>query len=162
MADNWYFDYVEGKEIMMWEKFCDLLLKRFQNGEGSNLEERFNKLKQQSSVSEYIKEFEELKAFMVTMYRSLPEDYYIKSFISGQMVEIFSPGSLLMAMQLAIKQEHILLVMNKGHKLTQKGYTVWKREQGSKGRPSTYQREQKISTSLGLLTTNKSPLLILT
>jgi len=64
VADHWYGDYIEGKENMMWERFAELLLCRFQNSDGGNLIGKFNKLKQQNLVADYIQEFEEMKSFI--------------------------------------------------------------------------------------------------
>ncbi|KAK4416030.1 hypothetical protein Salat_2710400 [Sesamum alatum] len=114
LADSWYLDYVEGRENMGWEKFSNLVLQRFSVPGGDNLVGQFNKLRQEGTVIAYVNKFEELKAFMLNMNRSLSEEYFIKSFISGlkeeisQMVEMLNPTTLSHANHLALKQEAIL------------------------------------------------------
>lgn len=67
----------------------------------------FNKLKQEGNVETYRSKFEELKAFMLQGNRTLSEDYFIKSFLSGlredlqSMVMIMRPQSLAQAIQIA-------------------------------------------------------------
>ena len=45
--------------------------------------EEFNKLKMQGSVEDYLRRFEELKALIGAAHLSLPESYFVLSFISG-------------------------------------------------------------------------------
>lgn len=49
-ADNWYLDYVEGKENMLWEQFSEMVLSRFQNSGGDNIVGLLKNPKQNGAV----------------------------------------------------------------------------------------------------------------
>lgn len=128
-AEYWYMDYVEGREFMGWNVFANMLLERFQEGEGENIIGDFNKLQQEGSVEEYRDKFEELKSFMTHFHRALPEEYYIKSFISGlkpdirDMVMILKPLSLPQAINIAKLQESTLERQKVGSKGPLRAYS---------------------------------------
>lgn len=87
-AEYWYMDNVEGREFMGWTVFSNMLIERFLEGEGENLIGDFNKVVQEDSVEQYREKFEELKSFMSHFNRSLNEEYFLKSFLSGLKEEI--------------------------------------------------------------------------
>lgn len=137
----WYLEYVENRDDVDWDKFVEMVIERFSNVEGRNLVAQFNKLKQEGSAQEYIQQFEELKAFMINNNRSLTEEYFVQSFISGlkdeigRMVEMFNPKTLSSAIQLAKKQEMLLGSLGRGGRMIGKwiigpGEHNWKRGTG--------------------------------
>lgn len=113
-ADYWYLDYVEGRENMSWNRFVDVVTDRFSMVGEENIIGEFNKLKQDGTVEEYQERFEELKSFMLNMNRSLTEDYFVKSFLSGlkeeirHMVYMLRPVNLTQAIQSARMQEQLI------------------------------------------------------
>lgn len=128
-AEFWYMDYMEGKELMGWNVFAAMVLERFMEEEGENLVGDFNKLQQDGSVEEYRSKFDELKAFMLQGNRSLSEDYFIRSFLSGlkeelkSMVMIMRPQTLAQAVQVAKLQETSVEHLKSGFKNTVKQAT---------------------------------------
>lgn len=120
-AEYWYMDNIEGKEYMGWGAFIGLIMERFMEPERENLIGDFNKLKQERTVDEYKEKFEELKSFMSHSYRSLNEEYYLKSFISGLKEEIQDsvmvqrPTTLAQAFIIAKLQESLVEKMKLGY-----------------------------------------------
>ena len=127
-ADVWYHDYQESNATITWDQFMLDVCNRFLEGGHDNIIGEFNKLRQTGSVEEYHESFEELKAFMVAKHRSLDEDYYIKSFVSGlkeevaKMVQLLSPTTLTQAIYMAKMQEGLLEASQKKSKTPLKPY----------------------------------------
>ena len=69
--------------------------------------EEFNKLKQEKSLEDYMEKFEELKSLMSSWNPSVPEAYYVSSFINGlkedirPMLKILKPKTLIQAFEQA-------------------------------------------------------------
>lgn len=61
-ADNWYMDYLEGRDYVGWNVFTAMVIKRFSEEDSVDIVEVFNNLKQRRSVEEYRLKFEEMKA----------------------------------------------------------------------------------------------------
>lgn len=80
-------------------------------------------------MDDYRDKFEELKSFMTHFHRALPEECYIKSFISGlepdirDMVMILKPLSLPQAINIAKLQESTLERQKLGTKMPPKAYS---------------------------------------
>ncbi|KAI3454887.1 hypothetical protein Pfo_011550 [Paulownia fortunei] len=121
LADSWYLNYVEGKENMGWDQFCEI----------------FNKLKQETTVEEYAIQFEELKAFIQNMSQTLSEQYFIHSFVNSlkeeisQIVEMLNRTNLSQAIHLAKRQERLLDSLLKSKKINHKvshigSHKAWK------------------------------------
>jgi hypothetical protein len=94
--------YMCGVECSMgWEEFLRAICSRF--GNSADIVEEFNKLIQKGDIDEYVERFEELKSLMYSLNPSLPESYYISSFISGLkeeiklMLKILKPTTLIQA-----------------------------------------------------------------
>ena len=56
---------------------------RFNDRNGRDVIEEFNKLQQECNVEEYQEKFEELKPLMMLKNCNVDESYFISSFISG-------------------------------------------------------------------------------
>lgn len=56
---------------------------RFRDEIGSQVVEEFNKEMQTGSLDDYLEKLEELKALMLVKNPSLPDDYFVDSFIGG-------------------------------------------------------------------------------
>lgn len=82
-ASTWYRYYQVSKNNFVWKQFQGDVISRFENPENRVVQELFNKLKQTSSVADYEDKFEELRAQVVHRNKSLGEDYFVSSFISG-------------------------------------------------------------------------------
>lgn len=72
----------------MWEEFISHICQRFATRGYENLVGQFNKLTQKGKVEEYVKIFEELKAYMSAQNKHYSENYFIESFLSGLKEEI--------------------------------------------------------------------------
>lgn len=64
-ADNWYMDYLEGRDYVGWNVFTAMVIKQFSKEDSVDIVEVFNNLKQRRSVEEYRLKFEEMKAQVV-------------------------------------------------------------------------------------------------
>lgn len=53
-VDNWYMDNIDGREVIGWDKFVELLMSRFVSVQSDNLIGEFNKMKQTSTLDEYV------------------------------------------------------------------------------------------------------------
>lgn len=72
---------VEGEDLASQEEFTKGICMRF--GNRKDMAEEFNKLVRDKYMEEYVKRFEELKWLVNALNPSLPESYYIFSFING-------------------------------------------------------------------------------
>lgn len=111
-ADNWYMDYLEGRDHIGWNRFAEMVVERFSEENGEDIVEIFNNLKQKGSVEEYRLRFEELKAYVVQLDLNWTEDYFIRCFIGGlkeklkSTVKMLRPHTLSQAIILAKHQEN--------------------------------------------------------
>lgn len=110
-ADFWYQTIQGESQRLPWEKFTELVLRRFSTGNEENLIGKFNKLVQTGTVDSYVGQFEELRGFMMAKYPYQSEDFYLSSFISGlrpdiqQALYIYKPTTLQEAVDKAKEQE---------------------------------------------------------
>lgn len=87
------------------------VINRFENPDNRDVQDLFNKLSQTGTVNDYEDKFEELRALVVTKHRSLTEDYFVSSFLSGlqdhikSAVRMFRPQTLVDAIFLAKQEE---------------------------------------------------------
>ena len=56
---------------------------RFKDNLGNKVVEDFNKLSQVRSLDDYLAKFKELKALLLLRTPTMPESYFLKSFIGG-------------------------------------------------------------------------------
>jgi hypothetical protein len=117
-ADVWFEGFARGNESLIdWEEFSQSICRRF--GNKKDVVEEFNKLLQDRGVKEYVERFEELKSLMNSLNPSLPESYYVSSFISGlredinPMLKILRPTTLMQAFEQAKWQEESNNAMDK-------------------------------------------------
>lgn len=87
-ADVWYQSLQEEQPGLLWEEFISHICQRFATRGYENLVGQFNKLTQKGKVEEYVKFFEELKAYMSAQNKPYSENYFIESFLSGLKEEI--------------------------------------------------------------------------
>ena len=64
-ADLWYMEYVEGRMVMSWRHFCELLLARFTPTGKEDVLIEFSNLFYETDIETYLEMFEELKAFEI-------------------------------------------------------------------------------------------------
>ena len=69
------------ERMISWDEFSRVVCNRFCSKD--DIMEKFNKVVQKGNMDEYVKKFEELKSLMHALNSSLPESYYIFSFVSG-------------------------------------------------------------------------------
>lgn len=111
-ADNWYMDYLEGRDYIGWPAFTEMLVERFSEEDGVDIVEIFNNLKQKGSVEEYRLKFEELKAQVIQIEGNWTEEYIVRCFIGGlkeqlkSTVKMLRPRDLSQAVILAKHQEN--------------------------------------------------------
>ncbi|XP_026396090.1 uncharacterized protein LOC113290721 [Papaver somniferum] len=107
-------DYQEGKGAIYWDDFIIDVCTRFQELGHDSVVGEFNKLDQTGRVLEYQEQFEEVKALMLAKNKSLTEDYFIHSFVTGlkeylrMVVQMFTPTTLQQVIFLARRQECIM------------------------------------------------------
>jgi len=87
---------------------------RFKEDLGSQVVEDFNRLQQKGTVDEYLEQFEELKALMVQRTPTLPDSFFVDSFVGGlkpqlkPFVKALTPVTLADAMNLARLQKEAI------------------------------------------------------
>ncbi|XP_074360160.1 uncharacterized protein LOC141700256 [Apium graveolens] len=107
----WYRFYQSSRGLMPWRNFLNDVVSRFENPEGRDVQELFNKLLQTGSIMEYEDKFEELGAQVMARNKLLGEDYFVSSFISGlkdhirSAVKMFRPQFLVDTVYLAKQEE---------------------------------------------------------
>lgn len=99
-ADTWFYDYQESNLSFSWDHFVLEVCSHFLEVGHENIIGEFNKLNQIGTVEEYQEQFEELKPFMITKFRTLDEEYFTMSFISGLKEEITKMVKMLSAISL--------------------------------------------------------------
>ena len=110
-AETWYSGYALGRQAILWEDFVVDVCARFGDELGSHVVEEFNKLKQTGPIEDYLEKFEELKSLMLIKNPSLPNDYFVDSFIGGlddnikHFAKAFNPKTLPEAVKYARLQE---------------------------------------------------------
>jgi len=82
-AEIWFNSYILGRRNLAWEEFIFDLCARFKDNLGSKIVEEFNRLHQVGSLDDYIAKFEELKALLQLRNPTMPELYFLESFIGG-------------------------------------------------------------------------------
>lgn len=87
-ANVWYQSLQDEKPWLLWDDLAQYVCHRFTKGRLENLIGKFNKLMQKGKVDNYIRRFEELKAYMLNQNKGCTEDYFIESFLSGLKEEI--------------------------------------------------------------------------
>lgn len=99
-AETWYNGYAMGRQAILWEDFVVDVFARFGDELGSHVVDEFNKLKHVGPIDGYLEKFKELKSLMLLKNPSLPNDYFVGSFIGGlddnikQFARAFSPKTL--------------------------------------------------------------------
>uniref|UniRef100_A0A0A9AN26 Retrotransposon gag domain-containing protein n=1 Tax=Arundo donax TaxID=35708 RepID=A0A0A9AN26_ARUDO len=82
-ADHWWRSLRLHPAEITWYKFGSLITSRFSSVSMYELVENFHLLKQQTSVVNYIEQFEELMATMIQQHPYLDEEYFFMSFVAG-------------------------------------------------------------------------------
>jgi hypothetical protein len=104
---------------MNWQQFCELLLDRFPDAGAHESMDRFQQLKQQTTVNTYIDTFEEWMTLMKRDHTYLPEYFFTLRFISGlketikHAVKTHKPPDLRAAYWYARQEELSYLSVNK-------------------------------------------------
>lgn len=91
VADVWYMEYVEGKEGIQWEEFCQMLMSRFLRPGKEDVVIEFTKLQQTSDVNTYQEKFDELKALVKIKNPDLSEEFLTSCFLKGLKEELRVP-----------------------------------------------------------------------
>lgn len=64
VADVLYMEYIEGKEGIKWNDFCEMIMSRFLRPGKEDVIIEFTKLQQSSDINSYQVKFDELKALI--------------------------------------------------------------------------------------------------
>ena len=100
-----------GRRNLTWEEFIYDISARFKDNLGSKVVGEFNRLNQSGSLDDYIAKFEELKALLLLRNPTMPEPYFLESFIGGltaavkPIVRSFKPTTVSEAIEYARQQE---------------------------------------------------------
>ncbi|KAL8137446.1 LOW QUALITY PROTEIN: hypothetical protein V2J09_003447 [Rumex salicifolius] len=135
-----------------WSVLTNAILLRFGDLDGSDVVEEFNKLQQQEDLEEYNEKFEDLRASMLLLNPSLPESYFISSYVSGLRSEIKHLVRLGKPTSLALTFEHAKQQFNAVQALFQWRKPPWKPHSTAKPSPS----ETKWPTKSALPTSSGS------
>ena len=73
-----------------WNEFVEELCMRFRERSMADVIKEFKMLKQTGTVTEYLDEFEELRALLWTIQPHLTEQYFVSNFVSGLKGELRS------------------------------------------------------------------------
>lgn len=76
-ADLWYYEYVEGKQHVHWDYFCNMLRERFLTHGHEDIVVDFTQLMQRSDVTSYVETFEEMKSLVRAKHPTLTEEFFI-------------------------------------------------------------------------------------
>lgn len=87
-AEKWFLNFQVNIHRITWIDLAKSICARFENPMDENFVESFNKLVHTTTVDDYYKEFESLKALMLDMNPSLTEKYFVISFLSSLKDEI--------------------------------------------------------------------------
>jgi len=82
-AEVWFSSYIAVKKNVEWDEFIMDVCGRFKEDLGCRVVEDFNKLQQTGPIDEYLERFEELKSLMIQRTPTLPDVFFVDSFISG-------------------------------------------------------------------------------
>ena len=89
-ADIWFHGMYHEKGMVSWKELAMAVCERFGEGDPEEVIEKFNKLMQTGSVTEYLERFEQLKSMVMVSLPSQPDSYYKSCFLSGLKEEIVS------------------------------------------------------------------------
>jgi len=82
-AETWFTSYIAVRKNVDWSDFIVDVCSRFREELGSKVVEEFHKLYQMGSLDAYLERFEELKSLLLQSIPTLPDDYFVSSFIGG-------------------------------------------------------------------------------
>ena len=82
-AEYWWHGTGCNANILPWHQLCRMIGDRFNETSSYEAIGQFHNLKQTRTVSEYVDKFEEFMGLVKRNNPSLPEDYFINSFVSG-------------------------------------------------------------------------------
>ncbi|KAK9713235.1 hypothetical protein RND81_06G013500 [Saponaria officinalis] len=154
-AESWFNSYIVVRQNVVWDEFIVDLCARFKEEISGNVVEEFNRLRQTSSIEDYLDAFESLRSLMVQRNPLLPDQYFLDSFIGGlkpavkPFVRAFKPDTLASAVEYARLQEESLNVSRYVPKFSPQNSSFV----GSK---SSSQTSLASSNSKGLLATPKT------
>lgn len=141
-AEIWYQSTKLARGSISWEEFCVDVSRRFGDTGLRDEVEEFNKLQQNGSVRDYQDKFEELRSGMLLLNPTLPESYFISSFISGvkeeikPMLRLMKPATLLEAFEIAMIQEQSVDIWNRRNKIGVKPAQEGPKSTGSAAPPT--------------------------
>lgn len=110
-ANTWYRYYQTNNNNVTWKTFQADVVLRFENPDNLDVQDRFNKLKQTTTLTEYEDRFEELRTMVIHKNKEFDEEYFLSSFISGlkesikMAVRMFRPSTLADAVFLSKQEE---------------------------------------------------------
>ncbi|KAL8158626.1 hypothetical protein V2J09_000163 [Rumex salicifolius] len=151
-AEVWLQGFMLQNLTDSWSVLTNAILLRFGDLDGSDVVEEFNKLQQQEDLEEYNEKFEDLRASILLLNPSLPESYFISSYVSGLRNEIKHLVRLGKPTSLALTFEHAKQHFNVVQALFQWRKPPWKPHSTAKPSPS----ETKWPTKSALPTSSGS------
>lgn len=101
-AEVWFSSYVMGRRNVLWEEFIVDVCSRFRDDLGSKMVEDFNRLQQPGTLEEYLTKFEELQSLLLVRNPTMPDTYFLESFIGGlkPLYEHFIPKTCMLQWKL--------------------------------------------------------------
>ncbi|XP_059277518.1 uncharacterized protein LOC132031545 [Lycium ferocissimum] len=113
--DPWFDVYtMEQGGVLIWEKFCLDVCRRYGNIRPLDVVTEFNRLEQVNDVESYFNRFQELRFYVLLVNPTLNEAYFVYCFIGGlksdlqSMVRASNPLTLLDALEMAKQHEKTL------------------------------------------------------
>ncbi|KAK9715885.1 hypothetical protein RND81_06G196600 [Saponaria officinalis] len=126
-AELWVISYLAVHKGVDWDTFVVDLMSRFRDDMSHNIVEKFNRLQQTVYLDSYIDEFEGLKGVMLLRNPSLPDAFFLDSFIGSlksslkSFVKAFKPTCMAEAIEYARLQEESLAAVRSSYAYTKPG-----------------------------------------
>ncbi|XP_019265828.1 PREDICTED: uncharacterized protein LOC109243359 [Nicotiana attenuata] len=156
-TESWYFSYHQSRGTVRWPEFVEEISKRFEESDNSNLNllGEFKRIEKQGSVNEYLARFEDLKAWVLIKYPTIPEEFFLGFFIEGlkdeirHTVKMLDPFSLSQTVEKARHKEKLLeAIAKKGKASITKQSVQYSNNNGQTGmRTAGVQQKEGGSTS---------------
>lgn len=118
-VETWFYNHLVGRPFLSWDDLSRALLGKIDRIDYGRIVGSFNKLRQTTSVENYIASFEGLRATLLEFNPYMTESYLLHSFISGLQEEIrhevdmFNPQTLELAFNLSEKEERKVEALRK-------------------------------------------------
>nr|XP_009765059.1 PREDICTED: uncharacterized protein LOC104216648 [Nicotiana sylvestris] len=117
--ESWYFSYQLSNRIVRCPDFVEEICRSYNKFNSSNLKllEKFKRVEQRGSVNEYLERFEDLKAWVLIKYPTIPEEFFLGFFIEvlkeeiKHTIKILDPYSLSHAVEKVRQKKNLINTM---------------------------------------------------